>query len=112
MKMNNFFNFKKIKSAKLFNLPYFSFLDEVRPFLCWKIIFSFFVFLFVAALALDLYIFWHLNRMDIRENEVASIDIKQINRNELKGIMADFDFKKEEFEKLISNKPEIKDPSF
>ncbi|OHA13876.1 MAG: hypothetical protein A2909_01000 [Candidatus Tagabacteria bacterium RIFCSPLOWO2_01_FULL_39_11] len=110
MKKINFLEIFLEKSGSFIKLrPNFE--NEIRPLFYWKVIISFFIFLFIIVLALDVFIFWHLNKVETRESGAILNNIKEIDKDKLGEIIKEIDAKEKEFEKLILKKPEIKDPS-
>ena len=110
MKKINFLEIFLEKSGSFIKLrPNFE--NEIRPLFYWKVIISFFIFLFIIVLALDVFIFWHLNKVETRESGAILNNIKEIDKDKLGEIIKEMDAKEKEFEKLILKKPEIKDPS-
>ena len=80
----------------------------ITPAFYWRILLMlFFVGIFVSCLA-NLYFFWYLNRVEVLDYKVE--ERYKLKENEIKNVLREFNVRKEEFLRLLSEDTEIVEP--
>lgn len=74
----------------------------INPIYYWKT--SIFIFMsgFILISALNLYFFWYLNRIEIKE-EIKTENVNNAKRDDFQKVLDNYNSKKEKFNKLLGS---------